>query len=144
MKQDEMERLTRGIEIKAEKIRLLHDAGASRSEIAAFMGIKYQHVHNVLKRSNRLVSAEDESVVISNAVFPVKVGKGGGIALPPAYLKAQGISEGDTLICREEGGNIIIMSRSAAVETLMEMARQRMPSQVLLLDALISAPERGD
>ena len=143
MQRDEMERLILGVEIKAEKIRLLHDAGASRAEIRDFLGISYQHVHNVLKRCNRLESAGDKPPTVTDAVFQVRVEKGGRIVLPPAYVEAQGINDGDTLISRDEGGNLVIMSRAAAIAAIQETARRRMPEEAALLDALIGAPIRN-
>lgn len=40
-----------GLATKADKIRALTGAGYSRSEVAAFLGISYQHVRNTLVRS---------------------------------------------------------------------------------------------
>lgn len=48
MTREEMEVATEGLTTKAAKIRTLDKLGASRTEIATFLGIRYQHVRNVL------------------------------------------------------------------------------------------------
>lgn len=40
--------VTKGLPTKSAKIRALNAKGASRSEIANYLGIRYQHVRNVL------------------------------------------------------------------------------------------------
>ena len=40
--------IVKGLETKSAKIRALNAKGASRSEIATYLGIRYQHVRNVL------------------------------------------------------------------------------------------------
>jgi len=149
MTREEMERLTEGVTVIAEKVRMLHDVGATRSEIAAFLGIRYQHVHNVLKRGNRLGTAPAEPVTPasrSDAVHALVVEPGGRVTLPPAFLAAQGIADGDVLICREGegGGGLQIVSREAAVAELREIALQRLPGEAALLDALLGqSPKPG-
>jgi len=48
MTKDEMDELTQGLSTKSAKIRLLEDHGVARSAIANYLGIRYQHVRNVL------------------------------------------------------------------------------------------------
>ena len=48
MTRDEMDIETQGINTKSDKIRKLAKLGATRSEIAAYLNIRYQHVRNVL------------------------------------------------------------------------------------------------
>lgn len=43
--------IIKGLVTKADKIRALDRAGFTRAEIAAFLGIRYQHVRNTLIRS---------------------------------------------------------------------------------------------
>jgi bifunctional DNA-binding transcriptional regulator/antitoxin component of YhaV-PrlF toxin-antitoxin module len=145
MTQDEMDRLTAGTDNKSQKIRSLFDAGVPRADIARYLGITYQHVQNVLKRSNRLggagtpaaeTPAEGEAAN-GDQVYTVRVGAGGVITLPAGYVARSGIQDGELLICREEDGGLTIMSRQAAVATLREIARQRMPAEAALLEALL-------
>ena len=44
----EMDEISEGLATKSAKIRALAHAGASRSEIATYLNIRYQHVRNVL------------------------------------------------------------------------------------------------
>ena len=48
MTEAQMDKLTRYLPTKSAKIRLLADHGVSRSEIARYLDIRYQHVRNVL------------------------------------------------------------------------------------------------
>jgi hypothetical protein len=48
MTRDEMDSATAGLATKAAKIRVLDKLGATRSEIANYLQIRYQHVRNVL------------------------------------------------------------------------------------------------
>ena len=144
MTREDMERLTAGMDNKSEKIRVLFDAGGQRADIARFLDISYQHVQNVLKRSNRLgkPAEVDRKEPERDQVYTVKIGAGGRIALPPEYIGKHDIAEGEVLICREEHGGLTIMSRAAAIEALREIARQRMPGEAGLLEALLGAPPR--
>ena len=154
MNREQMEGLVEGLGVTAEKVRVLHDAGATRSEIAAFLGIRYQHVHNVLKRSDRLgASVRDAASATGLAADPaarapgepaaepvihlVKVEADGRISLPPDYADRQAIRSGDILVCREESGSLRIVSRERALQELRELARKRMPEQAAILELLI-------
>ena len=46
-----MKELTKGLATKSDKIRVLSENGYSRGDIARFLGIRYQHVRNVLVQS---------------------------------------------------------------------------------------------
>lgn len=46
--QNQMVRIAKGLPTKSAKIRALHAKDYSRSEIALFLDIRYQHVRNVL------------------------------------------------------------------------------------------------
>ncbi len=46
-----MDEVVAGRSTKSDKIRALDGAGYSRSEIANYLGIRYQHVWNVLAQS---------------------------------------------------------------------------------------------
>ena len=141
MTREDMERLTAGETVIAEKIRILHGAGASRSEIADFLGKRYQHVHNVLKRCGLLEKpgeAEGSDRVDSSTIHTVTLQANGTIALPPEWLEAQQLGEGALLILREQDGGLSIISRTAAVQALRDEARQLMPGQAPLLEALLA------
>jgi predicted nuclease of restriction endonuclease-like RecB superfamily len=48
MTEEEMDEATKGLLTKSSKIRQLAELGATRSEIARYLQIRYQHVRNVL------------------------------------------------------------------------------------------------
>lgn len=48
VKRTEMASAVEGLETKSDKIRALNKAGYARARIAEFLGIRYQHVRNVL------------------------------------------------------------------------------------------------
>jgi hypothetical protein len=48
MTRDEMDKVTTGLATKSAKIRALDKLGVTRSEIANYLQIRYQHVRNVL------------------------------------------------------------------------------------------------
>lgn len=45
------QKIVEGLKTKADKIRALDEAGFSRTDIAQFLGIRYQHVRNTLVQS---------------------------------------------------------------------------------------------
>lgn len=142
---EEMDALTAGTEVKSEKIRLLYKAGVERADIARYLEITYQHVQNVLKRSGLLDTAQSgkRDVPLINEVYTVVVERGGKITLPTRYMQERGINEGETLICREDSDGLHIMSRDAAAEMLREIAKERMPGQAALLEALLANGTRN-
>lgn len=145
MDRNQMAQLTAHTEVKSEKIRILFDAGAQRSEIAKFIDISYQHVQNVLKRSGKLTTSYLPSEKITNGtgdLSTITLLKGGLIELPGDYLRGEGAGEGDALICRRERDGIHIMSRAAATQLLMQKALERMPEEAALLDVLIGNANR--
>ena len=138
MDRDEMERLTSHTGNKSEKIRILFEAGVERGDIARFMEIRYQHVHNVLKRSGLLAKPAGEESAAPSRVFQVIVERGRKVAIPQEYAEGHNVEEGNILICREEAGNLVIMSRAAAMEVIRDIARKKMPEEAALLEALIA------
>lgn len=139
MTRDEMERLTAHTDNKSEKIRILFREGAERSEIYKFLGITYQHVQNVLKRSGLLKKHADRENQSSDGivVYTVTIEASGKITLPPEFVESEGLAKGDTLICRGGKEGLIIMSREAAADALRETLKQRMPAEAALLEALL-------
>jgi len=71
MTRDEMDKATQGIATKSAKIRVLDKLGATRSEIATYLQIRYQHVRNVL------VSPAPASQHGSDRVYPSIAPKAG-------------------------------------------------------------------
>lgn len=52
------QKVVEGLSTKSAKIRALNEAGFERTEIARFLGIRYQHVRNVLVQSGNILPAK--------------------------------------------------------------------------------------
>jgi antitoxin component of MazEF toxin-antitoxin module len=137
--EDEMDALTGGTTNKSEKIRLLNAAGVSTADIARYLTIRYQHVYNVLLRAGVIVKAEPKpaSEMPVGDTIVLSLEPGGLVRLPETMLTAQGLSDGDRLICRTSPDGLMIMSRARALDHLREVARSRMPEEADLFEALL-------
>ena len=142
MTHDEMEQLTAHTDVKSEKIRILYRRNVERTEIASFMGVQYQYVQSILKRSGLLEKPAKRVAETGPAtpVYSIPVEVGGSIRLPEEYLEQAGIREGDPLVCRESREGLVLMSREAAAESLLRLARERMPAEAALFDPLLDPP----
>ncbi|HEX6001578.1 MAG TPA: hypothetical protein VFZ16_19620, partial [Hyphomicrobiaceae bacterium] len=119
-----MKELTNGLPTKSAKIRALSEAGCSRADIARFLGIRYQHVRNVLVQSGQpspCGATEPETPGASGlaeeqahfgdapamvAAAPdgirhrvsLKLDAGGRVLIPAAMREAMQVGEGDTVL----------------------------------------------
>jgi len=143
----------KGLPTKSAKIIALYREGYSRSEIAGYLEIRYQHARNVLVQagypSPQLDLASDQGIASTERVpeeppewIRVAVGPGGRIVIPAVYRQALGIEEGDSLILRYEGDSVRVVSHSAEVERVREMIARRVPEGVSLVDELIAERRR--
>jgi hypothetical protein len=151
--QSDMENITRNLATKSEKIRRLGSAGYSRQEIADFLGIRYQHVRNVLvdearKTQSGFSEAPGAQVVRQATRSPSAPGKvllrpDGSIMLPPSVMAAAGYKNGDTLFVRAEGeGEVHLLSGKAAIRRAQELVRQFVGENVSLVDELVKERRR--
>lgn len=139
---------------KADRIRALHREGYSRSEIAEAMGIRYQHVRNVLVDDERLkqnsTAPRTQGMTESkrplrhapDAVGRIVVGKSGRITLPREVLVAIGAKEGDVLLVRSQDGEIRLTTPAEALRRVQAHVRQFVPEGVSLADELIQERRR--
>jgi antitoxin component of MazEF toxin-antitoxin module len=133
---------------KADTIRALDRAGYSRSEIAAHMGIRYQHVRNVLVDDARLRSSSGTSGGMAEEAEPFKsppqlvgritVGNDGEVRIPKDILDAAGAKEGEALIVRFKEDEIQLITPRAAGRRAQAHVRQYIPEGVSLADELIA------
>lgn len=132
-----MDQVTRDASSISEKIRLLHDVGVPKADIARYVERRYQHVYNVIldmeKKAGKPETADDEAAV---TVFSATLGKAGKVTLPPEWLSSENLDEGEELVFRVETDGLKIMTRTAAQEALLEAARKRMPGEAALLESL--------
>jgi bifunctional DNA-binding transcriptional regulator/antitoxin component of YhaV-PrlF toxin-antitoxin module len=150
-----MERITKHLPTKSEKIRRLSAAGYPRSEIAKFLDIRYQHVRNVLvdderKRSSgfsEAPSSESPPRPTSTGASPhpgrISLREDGSIVLPPSVLAAVGFKTGDAVVIRAEGdGEIHLLSSKAAVRRAQKLVREFVRDDVSLVDELLKERRR--
>jgi hypothetical protein len=150
-----MEALTHNLHTKSEKIRTLGAAGYTRRQIADFLGIRYQHVRNVLvdeERKQRSGFSEGRRPEVPSRPAPtsapphpgkVLLREDGSIMVPPSVLTAAGYKLGDTLFVRAEGeGEIHLLSSKAAIRRAQELVREFVRENVSLVDELLKDRRR--
>ena len=148
-----MEGVVAGLTTKSDKIRALYREGYSRSEIRRFLGIRYQHVRNVLVRSGylepRLGRPSRKGAVVSGRrpepppdQVRVTVGPGGRVVIPAAYREALGIEEGGAVFVRMEGDELRVVEDETEVRRVREMIARRVPEGVSLVDELLRERRR--
>jgi AbrB family looped-hinge helix DNA binding protein len=142
-----MKELTKGLATKSAKIRALSEAGYSRGDIAKFLGIRYQHVRNVL------VQAAGKAPGLAEAAAPplaaaapqgirhrmsLRVDAGGRVLIPSAVREAMQIGEGDTVLAWLEDGELHVVSSQVALRQAQELARKLIRGAGTLADELIA------
>ena len=139
-----------GLTTKADKIRALFRAGYSRSEIAGFVGTRYQHVRNVLVQSGfmetqlsrpmpaeNLASEDSLPVLVRTAIGP-----GGRVVIPAAYRKALEVDEGDYIVMQMDGDELRVVNDEKEFARVQEMIASYVPEGVSLADELIADRRR--
>jgi AbrB family looped-hinge helix DNA binding protein len=134
---------------KSAKIRALAARGVSRADIARALGIRYQHVRNVLEREAAREAlggmAEPPQPPLLHDNTPsvkVRLGPDGRVVVPAAIRDALGLKEGDVLFARLEGGEIKLLTPQAAMRRAQAIVRQFVPADVSLVDELIAERRR--
>jgi AbrB family looped-hinge helix DNA binding protein len=125
----------RGLATKSDKIRALDRLGYSRSAIAAFLGIRYQHVRNVL------VQSQGKPQAIPGEVR-VKIDAGGRIVIPAEFRRAIAAEDGDNVTLRLEGDELRIVSTAANLRRAQEMVARYVPKDVRLVDEFLADRRR--
>jgi hypothetical protein len=137
----EMQRLVAGLPTKSAKIRRLAEAGYERADIARFLGIRYQHVRNVLTHAPQSATTVTEPAVdrgpgaseeaasfaaegSSEAirVYRFNVDTEGRIKLPSDALTALDAVPRRLITARFEDGELKLMSIDAAVRFVQRLA----------------------
>jgi bifunctional DNA-binding transcriptional regulator/antitoxin component of YhaV-PrlF toxin-antitoxin module len=145
-----MAEVVAGLRTKSDKIRALTAASYTRTEIADFLGIRYQHVRNVQVQDERvgrpapsIQPAIDPSkkrfAAPESADLPIKrFIEDGRVALPEVMRTALGIKDGDPVILRLEEDGIRIVSLPVAIKRAQTIVRRYVPDGVSLVDELIA------
>jgi hypothetical protein len=116
----DFDRPTAGLDTKSEKIRALSRGGVPTSEIARYLGIRYQHARNVLVQAGLHRTAKEQaSVGQSSSTDPestwVQVGADGRVPVPPKLLERAGLgSEGFVYVGVTDDG-LELLSQAAAL-----------------------------
>jgi hypothetical protein len=144
----EMTEITAGLPSKSEKIRRLHAAGCSRSEIADFLDVRYQFVRNVLvdaeRREGKRSGATKTAPLTAKSSHTAKVcvGPGGNISLPTEIQQALSLKEGDTLVATLDGGELRLLTVPAAVRRAQAIVKKFVPENVSLVAELLEDRRR--
>jgi AbrB family looped-hinge helix DNA binding protein len=131
------------------RIRALAARGVERADIARALGIRYQHVRNVLERDKVREAAPGMAEAPRPALLrddlpsvKVRLGPDGRVVVPAAIREALGLKEGDVLFARLEGGEIKLLTPQAAMRRAQAIVRQFVPDDVSLVDELIAERRR--
>ncbi|MCY4114116.1 MAG: AbrB/MazE/SpoVT family DNA-binding domain-containing protein [Chloroflexi bacterium] len=144
------EQVVVGLTTKSDKIRALFRAGYSRSEIAQSLGIRYQHVRNVLVQagymetqlSRPLLDEDAAGADLAPEQVRTTIGPGGRVVIPAEFRAALGIKEGDAVIMRMEGEDLHLVSDATETRRIREMIARYVPEGVSLVDELIKERRR--
>jgi AbrB family looped-hinge helix DNA binding protein len=148
--ESQMARVVRDLaaDTKSAKIRALAKAGYSRSEIANFVGCRYQFVRNVLVDEARKAERERADTVDVAAAggnpgtMKVKVDNDGRVAIPPSAREALGLKAGDALIVSVADGELHLLTIPAAVRKAQAIVQKFVPDDVSLVDELLEDRRR--
>jgi hypothetical protein len=150
--QPEMEQLVADLSTTSEKIRTLGKAGYSRSQIADFLGIRYQHVRNVLVDAERTSGTRTRqakprlgvtsATQQSGSLLKISIGAGGQFALSEETMRSAGLREGDTVFVHATEGEVQLLSPRTAMQQAQAMVRKLIPEGVSLVDELIEQRRR--
>jgi hypothetical protein len=127
----------------AAKIRALAGQGYSRSDIARALGIRYQHVRNVLVRDEEKMKSAERSMP-TDAAMPGKipVAADGSVVLPSAITHALALKAGDVLFVRLNDDEIHLLTKVAVARRVQALVREFVPEGVSLVDELIADRRR--
>ena len=150
MADDDLRRTVESLPTKSAKIRALAARGLARADIARLLGISYQHVRSVLEsdkgREAKLsgMSEPPQPAFLEEGApsAKVRVGPDGRVVIPAAMREALGVKEGDVLFARLEGGEIKLLTPTAAMRRAQAIVRQFVPEGVSLADELIADRRR--
>ena len=123
----------------AAKIRALAAQGRSRADIARVLGIRYQHVRNVLVRDEEKARAAAAS---SRSPGKICVASDGTVVVPAAAIQALELKQGDPLFLRVTDGEIHLLTRRAIAHRVQSAVRKFVPEGVSLVDELLEERRR--
>jgi bifunctional DNA-binding transcriptional regulator/antitoxin component of YhaV-PrlF toxin-antitoxin module len=134
----------------SDRIRALAFAEMPRNEIAKELGVRYQHVRNVLVQDEMREAKGADVAAASGASenseglssMKVRLGPDGRVVIPAVFREAVGAKEGDVFFARLENGEIHLLTPNAAMARTRSMLRKFIPEDVSLVDELIEERRR--
>jgi bifunctional DNA-binding transcriptional regulator/antitoxin component of YhaV-PrlF toxin-antitoxin module len=125
----------------AAKIRALAAEGRSRADIARALGIRYQHVRNVLIRDEVKAKAAEPS---DRRTIPgkIRVSPDGSAVVPATAISALSLKQGDPLFVRVQDGEIHLLTKAAVMRRVQSLVREFVPEGVSLVDELLEDRRR--
>jgi bifunctional DNA-binding transcriptional regulator/antitoxin component of YhaV-PrlF toxin-antitoxin module len=134
---DAMNKVVAGLKTKSAKIRALAKAGYARADIARFLGIRYQHVRNVVlavqEQPARFEHAPEERLREW-----VKIAPDGRVVLPVEFRRRLGVENGGDVQCAWEGGRLYIRSKEQVIRDVQAMVAPYLKGTRSLVDELIA------
>lgn len=140
---------------KSSKIRKLAAAGHSRADIAKALGIRYQHVRNVLVADEAALerqTAEDvappagsapiETVALPGAPFRLTVDAAGSVRLPADALASLRAKPGSVLVGEMVGSEFHLYPLQEAIRRAQASVKEFVPTGRSLADDLIADRRR--
>jgi bifunctional DNA-binding transcriptional regulator/antitoxin component of YhaV-PrlF toxin-antitoxin module len=125
----------------AAKIRQLAAQGQSRADIARALGIRYQHVRNVLVRDEEKAK-KTQSADSATVSRKIRVAADGSAIVPAQAVEMLGVKAGDLLFVRVESDEIHLLTRAAVTRRVQALAREFVPEGVSLVDELLEDRRR--
>jgi hypothetical protein len=142
MAADNLARAVRELPTTAAKIRALAAKGRSRADIARLLGIRYQHVRNVLMREEEKRKTAESMTAGETMPGKIPVVADGSVVLPPVITNALGVKGGDVLFVRIHDGEIHLLTKQAVARRVQALVREFVPEGVSLVDELIADRRR--
>lgn len=146
----EMDRISGDCESKAAKVRALNAAGVPTAEIGKYLGIRYQHVYNVLLRAGVIEKGGSASAAKAQDFDPdaqilvLATDRNGAVVLPHELRERLGLVPGEPVYGRVAEDGVTLIGREAALAHVARVAREKMPGEAALIEALLKGnPKTG-
>lgn len=130
-----MSKIVENLPSNAAKIRALDREGFERGSIAKFLGVRYQQVYNVLKRSK--VDEYPPEGGCRERLIWAKIGPAGRVSIPASYLEALGLREGDDVQLELADRELRLVPKNEAIARVQSLVIKHVPKTVSLVDELI-------
>ena len=140
----EMAKIVAGLPTKSEKIRALGRTGYKRADIARFLGIRYQHVRNVLVRAEEKQKREEQTEAAGGPPGQTwaQVGPDGRVVIPAAYRRLLGIEDGGHVLLLPEDGEVRLIGHDGAIARAQALVAPFLKDESRSVDAFLAERRR--